>query len=183
MRTFLIFILTSILVGAQQTPSEFMTAWVAEYNKNDAKAIVAYYDRSEEIDCLVSVGIWLKGFKEIEQMYHQDMKAVQFYDSKAEEMKHQMLGDAAVVSFIHKFKYLINDTGERYRIHIRTTATLRKDKDGWKIVSEHSSPIQGIERAELIQKEQGDIDKPATAPKSDPSDNKNPNPEAKPRPQ
>jgi uncharacterized protein (TIGR02246 family) len=160
MRAFLIFIFSTILSSAQQTPSEFMTSWVAEYNKNDAKAIVSYYDRSEDTDCLVSVGMWLKGFKEIEQMYHQDMKAIHFYDSKAEGMKHRILGDAAVVSFIHKFKYLIKDTEERYRIHIRTTATLRKDKDSWKIVSEHSSPIKGIERAKIIQREQAGAQNP-----------------------
>ena len=140
-----------------------MTAWVNEYNKNDAKSIVAYYDRSEDTDCLVSVGMWLKGFKQIEQMYNQDMQACHFHDSKAEGMKHRRLGDVAVVSFVHKFKYLIHDTGERYRIHIRTTATLRKDKDTWKIVSEHSSPIKGIERAKLIKREQDAAGNPPPA--------------------
>jgi len=124
LRTFLLFILTSVIAIAQQTPSEFMAAWVNEYNKNDAKAIVSYYDRSEDTDCLVSVGLWVKGFKQIEQMYTEDMKACRFYDSRAEGMTHRILGDVAVVSFIHKFKYLIHDTGEHYRIHIRTTATL-----------------------------------------------------------
>ena len=151
MRIPLILFLTSLIASAGQTPSEFMTAWVDVFNKNDAKAIVAYYDRSEETDCLVSVGLSFKGFKEIEKMYHQDMKAIHFYDSKCEQMKHRMLGDVAVVSFIHKFKYLIRETGVRYRIHIRTTATLRKDNGSWKIVSEHSSPIQGIERAVMIE--------------------------------
>lgn len=131
-----------------------MTSWAAEYNKNDANSIVAYYDHSDDTECLASGGMWLKGFKEIERMYHQDMKAVHFYDSKAEDMKHRILGEAAVVSFIHKFKYLIQDTGESYQIHIRTTATLLKDKDSWKIVSEHSSPIKGIERAKIIPREQ-----------------------------
>lgn len=151
MRTFLTLILSTIVASAQQTPSEFMASWVAEYNRNDAKSIVAHYDDSEATDCLVSVGMWLEGYEEIEKMYHQDMEALRFYDSVAEGMKHRILGDAAVVSFVHKFKYLIKDTGERYRIHIRTTATLRKEKDSWKIVSEHSSPIKGIERAELIR--------------------------------
>ena len=132
-----------------------MTAWVDVYNKNDAKNIVSYYDQSEDTDCLVSVGMWLKGFKDIQNMYHQDMKALHFYDSKAEGMKHRLIGDVAVISFIHRFKYHILETGEHYRIHIRTTATLRKDKDSWKIVSEHSSPIKGIERAKLIKREQG----------------------------
>lgn len=175
-RTFLTLLFTTILAAAQQTPSEFMTAWVDEYNKNDAKAIVAYYDRSEDTDCLVSVGMWLKGFKEIEKMYQADMKAIHFYESKAEGMKHRILGDVAVVAFIHKFKYLIRDSGERYRIHIRTTATLRKDKDSWKIVSEHSSPIKGIERAKIIQREQGEHTNPLPAQSRNLNDHFNPQP-------
>ena len=106
-----------MIVNAQQTPSEFIKAWVDVYNKNDAKKIVPYYD-------------------------------------EAEDMKHRLIGDVTVISFIHKFKYHILKTREYYLIHIRTTATLRKDKDSWKIVSEHSSPIIGIERAKLIKREQ-----------------------------
>ena len=116
-RIFLIFIFSSMIVNAQQTPSEFIKAWVDVYNKNDAKKIVPYYD-------------------------------------EAEDMKHRLIGDVTVISFIHKFKYHILKTREYYLIHIRTTATLRKDKDSWKIVSEHSSPIIGIERAKLIKREQ-----------------------------
>jgi len=152
MRTLLLLIFSTMLASAQQSPSEFMTSWVAAYNKNDAKDIASYYDDSEDTDCLVSIGGWFKGFKAIEKMYRQDMEVIQFYDSKAEGMKHRLFGDVAVVSFIHKFKYLIEDTGVRYRVHIRTTATLRKDKDTWKIVSEHSSPIKGIERSTIIKK-------------------------------
>ncbi|MEM6885879.1 MAG: nuclear transport factor 2 family protein, partial [Verrucomicrobiota bacterium] len=107
---------------------------------------------------------WLKGFEQIKQMYHQDMTACQFYDSKAEEMTHRLLGDVAVVSFIHKFKYLIHDTQARYRIHIRTTATLRKDGDRWKIVSEHSSPIKGIERSKRIFKKSPHSSVPSDIP-------------------
>lgn len=112
-----ILICSGTLAYAQQTPSEFMASWVAEYNNNDPATIVSYYDRSEDTDCLVSVGIWLKGFDEIEQMYHQDMGAIHFYDSRAEGMRHRILGETAVVSFIHRFKYRFRDTGDRYRIH------------------------------------------------------------------
>ncbi|MEM6885894.1 MAG: hypothetical protein AAF571_12770, partial [Verrucomicrobiota bacterium] len=90
MRTILIFFCTTALACAQQTPSEFMTAWVEEFNQNDPAAIIAYYDESEDTDCLVSFGLWLKGFEQIKQMYHQDMTACQFYDSKAEEMTHRL---------------------------------------------------------------------------------------------
>lgn len=160
MRIILFHLFATLLASAEQSPSKFMTAWVSAYDKNDAETMVSFYDRSDDTECLVSVGLWLKGYGEIKDMYVQDMKAIHFYDSKAEGMKHRMLGDVAVVSFIHKFKYLVQDTGEHYRIHIRTTATLKKDKDDWKIVSEHSSPIKGIERALMIKKENVDAPTP-----------------------
>lgn len=134
---------------------DFMKSWVAGYNDNDGEAMASYYDRSEETDCLVSAGLSIKGFEAIKNMYVQDMQALRFYDSKAEEMKQRLLGDVAVVSFIHKFKYVILDGEVHFRIHIRTTATLRKDKDSWKIVSEHSSPIHGIERVKEIVGNEG----------------------------
>ena len=154
MRTFLLLLLSTVLASAQQTPSEFMTTWVDAYNKNDAKKIVSYYDQSEDTDCLISAGLWLRGYKQIKDMYYQDMRDVRFYDSQAEGMKHRTLDNTAVVSFVHKFKYAVREAGVHYRIHIRTTATLRKDKEGWKIVSEHSSAIDGIERAQIIKREQ-----------------------------
>lgn len=153
MRTFLLFLLSTMLVVAEESPSDFMKSWVAAFDKNDAEALLSYYDRSEETECLVSAGLWFKGFQEIKAMYEQDMGAVRFSRSRAEGMKHRLLGEAAVVSFVHKFQYEVPETGEHYRIHIRTTATLKKDEDGWKIVSEHSSPIEGIARAEIIPEE------------------------------
>lgn len=153
MRTFLIVLLSSVLASAQQSPRAFMTSWGAAFNKNDAKTLVSYYDPSEDTDCLVSDGTSRNGFKLIKEMYEQDMKAVHFYDSKTEEMRHRILGNAAVVSFVHKIKFLIRETGEHRQIHVRTTAALRKDNKSWKIVSEHSSPIKGIERAKTIQKD------------------------------
>ena len=152
-RTFFLLIVSTVIASAQQSPSDFMNAWVDTYNKNDAKIIVSYYDQSEDTDCLISAGLWRRGYKQIKDMYFQDMKDVRFYDSRAEGMKHRILGDTAVVSFVHKFKYAVREVGVHYRIHIRTTATLRRYKESWKIVSEHSSAIDGIERATIVKRD------------------------------
>jgi len=145
-----IYLNSILVVSAEQSPSDFMKAWVATFNQSDANKILAYYDSSEETDCFVSMGRSFKGYKKISQMYQQDMTALRFYDSTSEAMKHRIVGEAAVVSFIHKFKYVIKETNVHYRIHIRTTVVLKKDKNSWKIISEHSSPIKGIERAKVI---------------------------------
>lgn len=156
MRIFLFYIATSICAVADQSPIAFMKAWVEAYNKNNANAIIACYDQSEKTECLVSNGMWFKGYEDIRKMYQQDMKAIRFYDSVAEGMKQRILGEVAVVSFVHRFKYLIHETDVHYRIHIRTTATLKKHGDSWKIVSEHSSPIKDIERAKVIEPKKND---------------------------
>jgi len=124
--------------------------WVKAYNTNDAESISDFYEKSEKIDLLVSEGFWLTGHDAVQKMYNNDMKVLRFYDSSAEEMKHRIIDNIALVSFIHKFKYLIKESKENYAIHIRTTATLRKTKNGWKIMSEHSSAINGIQRKSLI---------------------------------
>lgn len=138
-------------LAAEETPSEFMQRWVKAYNGNNGEVMASFYEKSDELDCLISAGIWLRGFKEIREMYLRDMKAVRFYESAAEEMRHRSLGDnAALVSFIHKFKYEIRHQKQHVRSHIRTTVTLRKVGEEWKIASEHSSAIKDIERVQMI---------------------------------
>ncbi len=149
--TLLLFLPLSHILAVAEAPAEFMTRWVKTYNQNDAKLITAFYDESEDVDCLVSVGLWVRGYDAISKMYREDMAAVRFHDSKAEKMRSRIEGNTALVSFIHRFKYEIRETGDVYRIHIRTTATLLKDGESWKIIGEHSSPINGIERAVLVE--------------------------------
>lgn len=155
MRTIITLLLCSLFLApflhADETPTEFMGKWVESFNKNDAKLMTSFYDDSEEIDVLVSNGSWFRGHNRLKEMYAQDMKEVVFYDSKAERMKSRIVGDIAVVSFIHQFKYEVKSLAVKYRIHIRTTATLKKHAKSWKIISEHSSAIKGIERAEEVE--------------------------------
>lgn len=137
---------------AEETPSEFMQRWVQAYNGNNGEVMASFYENSPEVDCLVSVGVWLRGFKDIREMYIRDMQAVRFYESQAEQMRHRQLSETtAVVSFLHRFKYELRDLGQHSLTQIRTTVTLRKVGNVWKIASEHSSAIQGVERVRQIE--------------------------------
>jgi len=61
------------------------------------------------------------------------------------------IDDIALISFIHKFKFAVRKEAKHIRVHIRTTGTLLKTKEGWKIINEHSSPIQGVDRYKEVK--------------------------------
>ncbi|QDS97121.1 YybH family protein [Adhaeretor mobilis] len=129
-----------------------VNAWVESFNKNDPQVISGFYEVDETVEMLASNGLSLRGHKEISDSYVRDMKAVKFYNSKSQKMRIRVFDKTALVSFIHRFKYEILGDGTHCEVHIRTTTTLRQTKDGWRIVMEHSSAIQGIERVKVIAK-------------------------------
>lgn len=124
-----------------------MLSWVEAFNQNDSEHITSFYEDDERVDLLVSMGKWMRGSTAIADMYASDMQAVEFYDSKAEKMNIRVFDNTALISFEHRFKYNIVADDTHWKIHIRTTVTLRNTENGWKIVQEHSSPIHGVERA------------------------------------
>jgi ketosteroid isomerase-like protein len=149
--TLLIPLLSTALAVVGGTPAKCMSRWVESYNGNDAKVMASFYEDSRDVDCLVSAGLWLKGHEDISAMYRDDMNAIRFYGSGSENMNARVSGDTAVVSLIHRFNYEIRESPEKYRIQIRTTATLLRDGESWNIISENSSPTEGIERAVSIE--------------------------------
>lgn len=143
-------LLCTCLAGDKEEVEAFVKNWADIFNKNEAKAMNACYEDSDDVQMLVSAGLTMSGIEEIKGEYNTCEKELVFYDSEIDELKVRVLGNTAISSFIHQFKYEILETGEHYKIHIRTTNTLLKTKKGWKIIQEHSSPIKGIPRAELI---------------------------------
>jgi len=103
-----IFTLINVLHASEATlvsSENFIKKWAASFNQNDAVAISSFYDKHDQVDMLVSVGLWNKGHKAILTSYKQDMKAVQFYDSSITKLNTRVYDKTALVSFIHKFKY------------------------------------------------------------------------------
>lgn len=128
---------------ADPKPQQIIQQWAATFNKNDAELLSAFYDRSDELEVVVSAGVRHRGFDALKKAYVDDMAAVQFYDSAVIEPATRILGDTAIVSFEHKFKTRIKQDNSRWQIHIRTTTVLKRMDGEWKIVLEHSSPIMG----------------------------------------
>ena len=137
---------SSFAVDENNSPKQVIAEWASTFNKNDSKAIVDFYEQSEDIELIMSAGIYKHGYLAIERTYKDDFKAVRFYDSKAKKMSVREIGDTALVTFEHQFKSEIKKDGSRWRVHIRTSSILGRKNGQWKIVLEHSSPINGIER-------------------------------------
>ena len=125
--------------------------WVATFNDNDPEKLLAFYDRSEDTEVVVSSGLRLRGYEAIQKAYNDDFKQVQFYDSSARAVSERLLGDTAIVTFEHVFKFQVTADESRWQIHVRTTSVLHRFEDEWRVVHEHSSPIRGIERMTPIE--------------------------------
>ena len=136
---------------SEASSKEFIQSWAKSFNKNDPKAISAFYEKDKRVDMLVSVGLWLHGYDAILESYTTDMKLLKFSDSKIKNLRSRVFDKTALVSFEHFFKYRILSDNTLWSIHIRTTTTLKHTDEGWRIVMEHSSPIKGVNRATLIE--------------------------------
>lgn len=146
--------LTTVSFAGEATadsPKEFITDWVGAFNKNDPEQQLAFYDRSEEIEVLVSSGFRHRGYKAVQKAYGDDQKQLRYYDSTAKEISTRILGDTALVTFEHLFKIRFTEDDSRWQVHIRTTCVLNRMEGKWKIVLEHSSSIRGIERIAQIE--------------------------------
>lgn len=130
----------------EQSPKQFVQEWVAALGKNNPKHHMTFYDMDDRLEVIISSGMRLEGYGAVKEAYQKDQEIVRFYDSQAKDITVRRFGDTALVSLDHQFKTRFLSDDSRWQVHIRTTMALRKIDGEWKIVQEHSSPIQGIER-------------------------------------
>lgn len=129
-----------------------VTEWVAVVNANDAAKFLSFYDDSQETVVIVSSGRRHEGYAVLSAAFKDDLKAIRFYDSSASAMHARLLGDTAIVTFEHRFKIEALTDGSRWQFHVQTTSVLNRLQGRWRIVMEHSSPIQGSERMTRIDR-------------------------------
>lgn len=138
-------------------PVAFIEDWAATFNVNSPVLQSAFYDRSEETEVFVSSGHRYQGHEAIKKAYEDDQSQLRYYDSTVSKMTSRILGDTALVSFEHRFKIHFLADDSRWQMHVRTTSVLLRDKNSWRIVLEHSSPIHRTKRMTRIQPLQDDI--------------------------
>jgi len=156
----LIKLMTLLMVGLLYVPvlsaeeNELKTrvkGWVNAYNTNDLETMTEFYEDSDKVNILISVGVWNKGVKEYKKLLKQDIEEVEFYDSHLKDLTVRDMGEFGVAGFVHKFKMKTKQGEKRIQAHVRTTMTLRKINGVWKVIQEHSSPILGVPRHTEIE--------------------------------
>lgn len=135
-----------------ESPQKFIQSWAEAFNTNDPEKLSAFYDPSEELEVIVSAGVRHHGYKALKQAYVGDSRNVYFYDSQVSNLSTRVLGETALVTFEHQFKVRFKTDNTRWQVHIQTTTVLHRTQGEWKIVLEHSSPIEGTSRFIQIQK-------------------------------
>ncbi|MEE2639079.1 MAG: nuclear transport factor 2 family protein [Planctomycetota bacterium] len=126
-------------------------AWVRAFNENKAEKLLDFYDRSGDLMVVVSSGLAHQGFEDIDKIYQQQFKEVEFFDSKAKNLKTRVFEKSAIVQMEHLVKARVKKDESILQIHIRTTLVFHLKNGNWKILGEHSSPISGIERIRVLQ--------------------------------
>lgn len=145
------FLAMGVAVGAEkdangETPEAFVKRWVESFNYNNRTKMLAFYDRAEDLEVLVSIGKRFRGYREWSEILRADVAMLRFSGLKAQSLVVRTLGDTALASFEHRFEVREKKSGKGlFQAHIRITMTLRKIEGLWSIVLEHSSPILGIE--------------------------------------
>ena len=137
--------------GTADSAEAYIKDWVATFNKNDPEQLMAFYDNSEQIEVIVSSGVRFRGYKAVQKAYRGDQKILRHYDSTTKGISTRILGNTAIVTFEHLFKVRFLKDNAHWQLHVRTTSVLRRKEGKWKIVLDHSSPIQGIERMKQIE--------------------------------
>ncbi|BCX47501.1 L-asparaginase [Haloferula helveola] len=127
-------------------------AWASSLSKNDPEVMGAFYEDSEELDMVDSGGRWHHGLDEVKESYRESQREWTCSDSVPLRLEVRVFGDVAVAAFEHRYKARMSGNGVNLQIHKQTTMTLRKVDGQWKIVSEHSSPIEGIPMAIQIKR-------------------------------
>ena len=153
----LCFLLTAVLllpktIFAQEhrSPETFVKNWAKSILQNDAAALMKFYEQSEQLDVRVSGGQRFVGFKTLQESYRLDLEQIAFSRSSAKILQSRELGNVAVVSFEHKLRFKVNETGEQNAVHVQTVMVLKKVDKDWLIINEHSSPIRGIPRMQSV---------------------------------
>lgn len=137
---------------APGSPEKFVADWAAAFNENDPEKHFAFYLDSEKTEMIGSSGKRWVGGAAIREDYQVAKEQLHFFDSKTVGLTINDLGDTALASFEHLFKWRVLADQSEWQLHIRTTMVLKKVDSSWKIVLEHSSPIIDIPRKAALKK-------------------------------
>jgi ketosteroid isomerase-like protein len=136
---------------AGPSPKEAIQAWAKALTSKDPADVLRFYAESEDLIVIFSSGHQIKGYAVVKKLYDDSARRMAFYESEVSDVAAQRLADVAWVACRHRARYRELADGSKSQLEVRTTFVLKRHKDGWRIVLEHSSPIADVPRVKPLQ--------------------------------
>jgi ketosteroid isomerase-like protein len=136
---------------AGPSPKEAIQGWAKALTSKDPADVLRFYAESEDLIVIFSSGHQIKGYAVVKKLYDDSARRIAFYESEVTEVAVQRLADVAWVACRHRARYRDLTDDSKWQLEIRTTFVLKRHKDGWRIVLEHSSPIADVPRVNRLQ--------------------------------
>ena len=157
---FAFFILATISpqISAQQDQKDFeasaksfLRSWQEAFNNNDAKKHLQLYSRQGNLKVILAKGGKPLDYKQLVQEYEEAYDHVEFLNSKLKFESLSATKNIAWAVAIHETDFRDKESKRKFHLHVRTSFVLKKVRDRWRIVLEHSSPVENVPRVKEIR--------------------------------
>jgi ketosteroid isomerase-like protein len=128
------------------SPKEAIESWAKAFTAKEPADVLRFYDESEDLLLILSSGHQINGYAAVSEQYHKGFREVAFFESQVTELSAEQQQDVAWVTCRHRAKFRVLADNTKFQLEVRTTFVLKRHKDTWRIVLEHSSPIAEVPR-------------------------------------
>jgi ketosteroid isomerase-like protein len=136
---------------AGTSPKEAVQRWAKALTAKEPAELLRFYAESEDLIVILSSGHQFKGYAEVKKVYEKSLREIVFFESEVAEVTAQQLQDMAWVTCRHRARFRVLADDDKFELQVRTTFVLKRQKNEWRIVLEHSSPIADVPRIRPLE--------------------------------
>jgi ketosteroid isomerase-like protein len=137
---------------AGPSPKETIEKWAKALMSRDPADALRFYAESEDLIVIISNGSQFKGYSAVKKDVHErSSRDLAFYESEVTELVAHSVADVAWGACRQRVRYRVFADDSKWQLEVQTTFVLKRHKDGWQIVLQHSSPIAGVPRIKAVQ--------------------------------
>jgi ketosteroid isomerase-like protein len=125
-------------------------AW-GEFVKSDPEAVLRLFSHAEDVTVGNPFGPFVRGWEQVSATvaqaatYYEDGEAVDF-----ERVATYTTGDLACIVEVERYRAKVGGSAELAPVALRVSSVVRREHDGWKIVSRHADPITAARAPESV---------------------------------
>jgi ketosteroid isomerase-like protein len=125
-------------------------AW-GEFVKSDPEAVLRLFSHAEDVTVGNPFGPFVRGWEQVSATvaqaatYYEDGEAVDF-----ERVATYTTGDRACIVEVERYRAKVGGSNELAPVALRVSSVVRREHDGWKIVSRHTDPITAARAPESV---------------------------------